>query len=139
MDSTNAHPQIGVGVIVIRDNKVLMQKRLSKHGHGTWAFPGGHLEFGESPEQCAIRETKEEAGINITNLRRGPYTNDLHASEQKHVITLFIITDSFTGEPTVCEPEKNEGWEWFEWNDMPEPLFLAIVHLREQGFNPFKK
>lgn len=133
-----SHPRVGIGVIVMRDGKVLMQKRKSKHGQGTWAFPGGHLEFGETPEKCAVRETQEEAGITLMNPRRGPYTNDVHETEGKHYITLFILSKSSVGEPRVCEPEKCEQWKWFDWNKMPDPLFLPIVHLREQGFDPFK-
>lgn len=140
MDQTNFHhPRIGIGVIVMRDRMVLMQKRKSKHGEGTWAFPGGHLEFGETPEQCAARETFEEAGITVTDLERGPYTNDVHQSEGKHYITLFILAHSFSGEPRVCEPEKCEQWKWFSWDNMPIPLFLPIVHLHEQKYNPFKR
>ena len=41
-------PRVGVGVIVQRDGRILLGKRLGAHGEGTWALPGGHLEFGES-------------------------------------------------------------------------------------------
>jgi len=60
------NPKVGVGVIIVKDNKVLMQKRINAHGNGSWSFPGGHLEFNEELEDCAKRETLEEAGINIT-------------------------------------------------------------------------
>ena len=49
-------PLIGVAAIVIKDKKVLLGKRKNAHGAGTWAFPGGHLEFNESIEACAKRE-----------------------------------------------------------------------------------
>ena len=80
----NKHPRIGVGVCITKADKVPMHKRKSPHGNGTWSFPGGHLEYGETPEQCALREVAEECGVKITNLRRGPYTNDVHESEGKH-------------------------------------------------------
>ena len=53
-------PRVGVGIIITRGEQVLMLKRLNVHGQGTWSTSGGHLEFGESPEKCAIREAKEE-------------------------------------------------------------------------------
>ncbi|RLC15632.1 MAG: DNA mismatch repair protein MutT, partial [Deltaproteobacteria bacterium] len=53
-------PLIGVAAIVIKDKKVLLGKRKNAHGAGTWAFPGGHLEYKESIEECAKREVFEE-------------------------------------------------------------------------------
>ena len=64
-------PRVGVGVIVIKEVKVLLGKRKNSHGHGSWSFCGGHLEFGEGIEECARREAFEEAGISIKNLRLG--------------------------------------------------------------------
>ena len=55
-------PLVGIAVIVIKEDRVLLDKRKNSHGSGTWAFPGGHLEFKESIEDCAIRE------VLITNL-----------------------------------------------------------------------
>jgi ADP-ribose pyrophosphatase YjhB (NUDIX family) len=66
-------PQVGVGVIVLREGKVLLGRRRGSHGAGTWALPGGHLEFGESVEDCALRETEEETGLAVKILGQGPY------------------------------------------------------------------
>ena len=44
-------PKVGVGVMVFKDGKILLAKRKGSHGAGEYAFPGGHLEFGESFEQ----------------------------------------------------------------------------------------
>lgn len=137
MDKMLHHPKVGVGVIVMRDGKVLMHERIGSHGANTWSFPGGHLEFGEAIEDCARREVREETGLEIAKLRIGPYTNDVFAGEGKHYVTLFVLADWVRGEAQVLEPEKCERWEWREWTNMPEPLFLPIRHLRKQGFNPF--
>ncbi len=128
-------PYIGVAVIVIRDGRVLLGKRKNAHGAGTWQFPGGHLEFGESIEDCAKRELFEETGLTIGRLRRGPYTNDIFTAEDKHYVTLFVIADETDGDPTVREPNKCERWEWFRWSKMPTPHFLPIVNLLAQGFS----
>lgn len=83
-------PQIGVGVLIFRENQLLLGKRKNAHGDGAWAAAGGHLEFGESPEECATREVLEETGIRIKNIRPGPFTNDFFEKENKHYITLFM-------------------------------------------------
>ncbi|MBP9731978.1 MAG: NUDIX domain-containing protein [Candidatus Magasanikbacteria bacterium] len=131
-------PKVGVGVIVIKDNKVLCAKRKGAHGEGTWQFPGGHLEFKESWEDCARREVMEETGMSITNIRFGTVSNDVFETENKHYITLIMIANHELGEPQILEPEKCAGWEWFKWEELPEPLFLPIVNIVKNGFNPFK-
>lgn len=130
-------PKVGIGVIVIKNNKVLLGKRKNAHGEGSWSFPGGHLEFNENIEDCAVRETFEESGLRIKNIRLGTFTNDIFEKEGKHYITLFILVDHDSGEPKVMEPEKCERWEWFEWDKLPQPLFLPIQNLLKQNFNPF--
>jgi 8-oxo-dGTP diphosphatase len=62
-------PKVGVGVIIMKDQKVLVGKRKRSHAPGTWNFPGGHLELNEEVFECAKREVQEEAGIKIKNLR----------------------------------------------------------------------
>ena len=129
-------PKIGVGVIVIKNGKILLGKRKNAHGEGCWGFPGGHLELNEEIEECAIREVNEEIGISIKNIRKATFTNDIFGKENKHYVTLFIVSDFAFGEVKLMEPEKCEKWEWFEWNNLPEPLFLPIQNLLKQKFNP---
>lgn len=125
---------IGVGVIVLNNRgQVLLGKRLSKHGFGTWSFPGGHLEAGESPFECAQREVQEETGLKLTNSILGPSVQDVFAQTDKHYLTWFVIAKA-EGVPQVLEPEKCEGWRWFDWAELPEPLFQPIQTLMRQGF-----
>ena len=131
--------KVGMGVIIIKDDKVLLGKRKSSsHGDGYWHFPGGHLEFNEKLEDCARRETLEEAGIQIKNIRMGRiFTNDIFEKEGKHYITVYMVCESDFGEVKAMEPDKCEGWEWFEWNKLPRPLFIPLQNLMKQKFNPF--
>jgi 8-oxo-dGTP diphosphatase len=134
MRSNRKRPYIGVAVIVIRQGRVLLGKRKNSHGAGTWQFPGGHLEYGESIEACARRELMEETGLTIDTLRYGPFTNDFFEAEEKHYVTLFVIADRTTGEPMVREPDKCERWDWFPWAQLPTPRFLPILNLLKQNF-----
>lgn len=137
--TSDTNPRVGVGVILIKDNKVLLGKRKSAHhSPGVWQFAGGHLEFGESLEDCAIRELKEETNLDIKNVRFVALTNDIYSEENKHYITIFMQGEYAGGEVKVMEPEKAERWDWYKWDEMPKPLFLPIVHLLEQGYNPFE-
>ena len=122
-------PKIGVGVIIKKHGKILLGKRLNAHGEGTWAFPGGHLEFGESIVDCVQREVLEETGLEVTACKHIAFTNDIFKNEEKHFVTLFVTTEYVSGEPQVCEPNKCERWEWFKWDNLPAPLFLPIQNL----------
>ncbi len=130
------HPRIGVAVIVIKSGQVLLGKRKGAHGEGTWAFPGGHLRFGETVEACARREVMEETGLSIEDLKLGPYTNDLFSKEKKHYITLYVTARYAKGQLEIREPDKCESWEWFDWDRLPTPRFLSLENLRSLSFDP---
>lgn len=130
------HPRVGVGVIVLRDGKVLLGKRKGSHGEGFYAFPGGSLELFESPFDCARRESLEEAGIYLQNLSHGPWTDDQFPEAGKHFGNLIVVAEWASGEPRVCEPDKCEGWGWYDWHQMPKPLFHPINDLLERGYDP---
>ena len=68
-------PKVGVGVLIVSGSSVLLGKRRGSAGAGTWATPGGHLEFGESWAQCAVREVQEETGLTVTDVRLGMVLN----------------------------------------------------------------
>ena len=118
-------PRVGVGVIVWKEGRFLLGKRKGSHGEGHWATPGGHLEFGETIEQCASRELLEETGLQALSVQHGPYTSDV-IDATKHYVTLFVLVDRFEGIPQVMEPHKCEGWDWFAPNDLPSPLFVTL-------------
>lgn len=122
-------PKVGVGVAIFKDGKVLVGKRKASHEAGTHHFPGGHLEFKESFEECAKREAMEEAGIAIKNVRFWTLTNDYFEDKNKHFVTIFMVADYDSGEPTAMEPEKCEGWNWTEWDSIPRPLMIPLENL----------
>lgn len=128
----DSRPLIGVAVMVIKAGHVLLGKRKGAHGVGTWAFPGGHLEYGESIEACARREVLEECGLEISNLSPVAFTNDIFDQAARHYVTLFMRADHRAGHPAVKEPDKCEQWIWSPWPPKVTPLFLPILNLLKQ-------
>lgn len=126
--------KIGVGTVIYQNGKILLGYRLSKHGHGFWAFPGGHVEMGETPEEAAIRETLEETALTIRTVEKLAFTNDFYENGTQY-ITLFFKAISWTGEVENLEPEKCERWEWFSPDELPAPLFLPIRTLTNEGYS----
>jgi 8-oxo-dGTP diphosphatase len=94
------------------------------------------LEFGETWEECARRETAEEVGLELANISFARVTNDMFPEEQKHYITIYMRADYGSGEVTLMEPEKCERWEWFSWDALPEPLFIPMQNLMALGYRP---
>lgn len=125
--------RVGIGVLILKDGKILLGKRKSELGRGLYAFPGGHLEYMESYEECARRETMEECGIEINNIRF-QMTSNLAAYAPGHFVHIGMIADWKSGEPRVMEPDKCESWDWYAPDNAPLPLFLPA----EQGIESLK-
>jgi 8-oxo-dGTP diphosphatase len=123
-----SRPAVGVAVLIRRGDQLLLLKRKGAHGEGTWCPPGGHLEFGESPEECAQREAREETGVEVTGIRFLAITNDVFA-EGKHYLTVWMEGTYVSGEPASGEPEKVSQVGWFASDALPEPRFLPLQNL----------
>lgn len=117
--------KVGVGVMIVKDGKVLLGKRKGSHGAGQYAWPGGHLEYMESFSDCARREVREETGMEIENIRFLRLLN-LKDYAPKHYVDIGLIADWKSGEPQIIEPERIEGWAWYDMDNLPQPLFSTI-------------
>lgn len=135
-------PKVGIGVLVFKNDKVLLGKRKDVgHGKGEYAGPGGHLEFGESFETCAKRECREEAGIEITNIKFLRLYN-LKKYAGKHYVDIGLVAEWKSGVPQVLEPERCESWDWYDLDNLPQPLFATVESYFEalkDGQNFFDK
>jgi 8-oxo-dGTP diphosphatase len=115
--------RVGLGVIILRGDKVLVGKRKGSHGAGCWAFPGGHQDFGESWEECSQREIEEETGMEIKLMRCRDrdyafVTNNIMKEFPKHYCTVFVVAKHIKGEAELREPHSCEKWEWFTWREL---------------------
>lgn len=119
---------VGINTFIIKDNKILLGKRISKKGiaggDGMWELPGGHLEKNESMREAAQRELFEETGIicssfSFLNVMNQPL------GDGRHYIHISFLAQNPAGEPTVKEPDKCGGWQWFDLNNLPENIFSS--------------
>lgn len=108
--------------MILKEGKVLLGKRKGSHGEGEYAFPGGHLEYMESFEDCAKREISEECGINVKNIQF-QFLANVTKYVPKHYVHIGLLADWSDGEPKVLEPDKLESWNWYELDNLPQPLF----------------
>ena len=120
---SNSVVRVGVGVLIrdpLHPTKVFAGIRKNSHGSNTLALPGGHLELFETWEECAVRETSEETGLQLINVRFGHVTNDIMELERKHYVTIFMMGEcqcSIT-RPQNLEPHKCQGWESYSWDEL---------------------
>lgn len=134
-----SQPRVGIGIMVWKDGKVLLGKRKNSHGKGEYAWPGGHLEYMESFEDCAKREVKEETGMTVNNVKFLRLLN-MKDYAPKHYVHISLIADWQSGDPQSLEPEKCEGWNWYALENLPTPLFVTAtgdVEAYKTGQNYF--
>ncbi|KAH7533665.1 hypothetical protein FEM48_Zijuj04G0155700 [Ziziphus jujuba var. spinosa] len=133
-------PKVGVAVFLLRGKTVLLGRRRSTGvGDTKFSLPSGHLE--ESFEECAARELKEETGLDIEKIEFLTVTNNLFLNEVKpsHYVAIFLRAYSRDSlqEPENLEPTKCDGWDWYERDNLPKPLFLPVQKMVKDGLNPF--
>lgn len=83
----------------------------------------------------------EETGLEIEKTTLLTVTNNVfnEAPKPSHYVTVFmraVLVDP-SQVPRNMEPEKCEGWDWFDWSNLPTPLFWPLEKMVRSGFNPF--
>ena len=109
---------VAVFVLVEQDGKFLFLKRQNTgYRDGDFGMPSGHLEDDESLEECAIREVKEEIGIDLAS---ATYLCVVHTHDD--YLDFFFKAEHWEGEITNCEEDKCEELKWFSLEELPENI-----------------
>ncbi len=138
-------PKVRLAAIILKDNKeILLGKIKGSYEDGRWTFPGGELEFGESYHRCFFRELWSTLGIRNTNVLirdESPSCVTSDISPDEHYITLFIRGESKQTRNVIGSKDKGRYsvFDWFEWNNLPEPLSTPIKNLLKQNYCPYFK
>jgi len=111
-----ADPKVAATVLIERNNMVLLIKRAVEPQKGTWCLPGGYVDFGEDPVAAAIRECREETGLNVINLR----LLDVGFNGRVIVITYTARIDD-QSEPMASDDAEQVGW--FRLSELPPLAF----------------
>jgi ADP-ribose pyrophosphatase YjhB (NUDIX family) len=82
-----------VGLYVVKDGKVLLVRRGNEPGRGKWSLPGGRIRFGERSEEAALREMREETGLEVRLRRVVDVVDVFWRSERGELLEHFVIVD----------------------------------------------
>jgi ADP-ribose pyrophosphatase len=113
-------PQVAVGAIVIEDEKILLVKRNKAPHKDLWAIPGGSVELGETLQEAAEREIREETGL-IIKAKEPVYSFDLIEKNDKgsigfHYVIVDLLADHISGE--LCAADDALAARWFAPEDL---------------------
>lgn len=116
---------VGANIFVLRGDKLLLGKRKNVYGADSWGLPGGHLEYKENMKSAATRELLEETGLVAEDFEFVNLVNDLRQDEHYLQVGFLAKGISEDDQPKIMEPEKCEQWQWFDLDNLPEPIFIG--------------
>jgi len=117
-------PLVGIGAVVLRPGAVLLVRRGKPPAAGAWSIPGGAQELGETAEDAARRELREETGLEVGELTLAAYVDSIHPDAQGRVQYHYTILD-FAGRWQGGEPRAG--------GDVTEARFVAYADLDSLG------
>jgi 8-oxo-dGTP diphosphatase len=116
---------VGCELFVRKGDSILLGLRKNIYGAGTWALPGGHLEFGERLVDAVCREAKEELGADVSpgELELVSVVDDLQPQNNLHYVHMSFEIKEPAWEPCLMEPDECDGWRYFPLDKLPKEFF----------------
>jgi ADP-ribose pyrophosphatase YjhB (NUDIX family) len=106
-------PVVGVGAIVLREGKILLEKRGNEPARGQWSIPGGVVELGERLEDAVLRETEEETGLKGKRPKLIGVVDQVHLDKEDRIEYHYVIVDyvvEAAGEPKAASDADQLKW-----------------------------
>ncbi len=133
-------PKLAVDVLVAKDDKILLIKRKHKPFKGRFALPGGFVEYGETVEQAAVRECREETGIEVElEGLLGVYSAP-DRDPRGHVISVVFFANAKKGKPVPSNETEEVGYRNLKEIENLELAFdhetiiedFKIIHMSDE-------
>ena len=136
-------PVVGVGAVIIKDGKILLEKRKSEPGRGKWSIPGGLVELGESISQTVVREVAEETGLEVYAPELIDVVDNVVRDENGEVKYHFVIIDYFVKLKggNVKASSDAEELQWVPLGEVEKydltKTFRAFIQRNKQKLEKF--
>jgi mutator protein MutT len=132
---------VTVHLLFFQEGKILLSRRFQTgYMDGHYSVPAGHLDGGETVTQAAIREAREETGLDLLP-EDITFACVLHRYEDEERIDFFVRVARWGGEPVNTEPHKCDDLRWFSLSRLPENLIPYVrcgLHNAQTGI-PFEE
>jgi 8-oxo-dGTP diphosphatase len=117
---------VAVHLFLVRGHQVLLLRRQNTgYQDGNYSVVAGHLDGGEQVRAAAIREAREEAGIEIAPADLS-VVGVMHRTDMDERIDFFVTADKWSGEIVNAEPEKCSELAWYDLNALPENVIPYV-------------
>ncbi|MHB8992687.1 MAG: NUDIX domain-containing protein, partial [Chloroflexota bacterium] len=123
---TYINPKVVVGALPVVNGKVLLLRRGIEPQHGFWTYPGGFLEMGETAEEGACREAREELDVGVGRLR----LHGVYSRPGVGIVTVVYLADLMEGEPKPTSEALEAaffGPEEIPWDDLAFPTTISAL------------
>jgi 8-oxo-dGTP diphosphatase len=124
----NPVPTVDILIELDGGGIVLIERKNEPHG---WAIPGGFVDYGETVEQAAVRESKEETSLDVTLVRQFHVYSDPARDPRRHTLTVVFIARA-SGTPVAADDAKGIGV--FTRETLPAPLCFDHAAILEDYF-----
>jgi 8-oxo-dGTP diphosphatase len=126
------NPQVGVGILLVDESgRLLLTLRRRAPEAGCWSIVGGKLDFLETLEHCAVRETLEEVGAAISIDSLLCVTDHLLPGEGQHWVSPAYLARVSSRDTRNCEPDKTKEVRWFPIGNLPANLTITARNAIE--------
>ncbi len=134
---------VSVSLFLIKEEKILLIRRFNTGWHdGDYGLPAGHIDGKETVTNAAIREAKEEIGIDI-QAENLSVVHVIHkGGDDSEKVDFFLKAEKWNGEPTNMEPDLCDDVNWFPLNELPTNMipkakFALEQYLAGKNFSEF--
>jgi mutator protein MutT len=123
---------LAIHLFFFQNNQVLLLRRFNTgYEDGNYSVPAGHVEAGESAIQCAVREAREEAGVELKP-QHIVFAHAMHRKSDDERVNFFFVVTQWHGEITNTEPHKCDDLSWHPLDSLPHNVIPYVRHALKQ-------
>jgi 8-oxo-dGTP diphosphatase len=123
-------------LILIHEKKALLIRRFNTgYEDGNYSLPAGHVEPGERPTLCALREAEEEIGVSVRE-EDAHLVHTMYRKAEDDRVDFFFTTEKYSGVPQNKEPHKCDHMDWFPLDALPAntiPYIKTALEAYQKG------